>query len=314
MCPKESLFKKYIQMEIDLREFDRARKLYEKYIEHDATNPVPWIAYASLEQLLADTARARGIYELGVRQPALSTPELLWKSYIDFEIGEIDPDVDEGEVEGGDADADAVGESKGANGGRGRVRALYERLVGLSGHWKVWIAWALFEGTEVRVGEEEEEEEGGDEEGGAGGVKIVPGNPAKAREIFKRGYGELKARGEIESRVELLRTWKEYEETHGDEADLKTVEAMMPWQVTSFGQKGEDGEHETYKTWAFPDDQQEKSNLSTFLANAHRWRKGIEQIQPAVAEDAPVTVPAVQATTTDGMVVDDEAESDPEER
>lgn len=76
------------------------------------------------------------------------------------------------------------------------MRALYERLVGLSGHWKVWVTWALFEGTEVKVGEEEEEEEA--EEAGSG-VRIVPGIPTKAREIFKRGYDELKARGEVET-------------------------------------------------------------------------------------------------------------------
>jgi hypothetical protein len=45
--------------------------------------------------------------------------------------------------------------------------------------------------------------------------------------------------------VELLRTWKEYEQAHGDEADLKAVEAMMPWQVTSFRKKDEDEDHET---------------------------------------------------------------------
>jgi crooked neck len=128
----------------------------------------------------------RGIYELGANQALLSTPELLWKSYIDFEVGEIDPDVETGN---GDSEE---------SGGRGRVRSLYERLVRQSGHWKVWIAWALFEGTEVRVGEEEEEEEEGGEDGEGGGVKIVPGNPVKAREIFKRGYDELKSRGEIE--------------------------------------------------------------------------------------------------------------------
>jgi crooked neck len=124
-----------------------------------------------------------------VGQNALSTPELLWKSYIDFEVGEIDPDAP------ADADGDEDEDDAGC---RRRVRRLYERLVNQSGHWKVWIAWALFEGTEVRVGEEEEEE---DEEGGegGGGVKIVPGNPAKAREIFKKGYEELRVRGEIES-------------------------------------------------------------------------------------------------------------------
>lgn len=37
MCPKEALFKGYIQLEIELREFDRARTLYEKYLE--VSNP-----------------------------------------------------------------------------------------------------------------------------------------------------------------------------------------------------------------------------------------------------------------------------------
>lgn len=110
----------------------------------------------------------------------------MWKSYIDFEVGEIDPDS-------GDSDSEEEGvEGK----GRGRVRRLYERLTRQSGHWKVWIAWALFEGTEVRVGEEEDEDEEGE---GGGGVKIIPGNPVKAREIFKKGYEELKLKGEVES-------------------------------------------------------------------------------------------------------------------
>jgi crooked neck len=33
MCPKEALFKGYIQLELDLREFDRVRTLYQKYLE-----------------------------------------------------------------------------------------------------------------------------------------------------------------------------------------------------------------------------------------------------------------------------------------
>ena len=33
MCPKEKLFKDYITLELQLREFDRCRQLYQKYIE-----------------------------------------------------------------------------------------------------------------------------------------------------------------------------------------------------------------------------------------------------------------------------------------
>ena len=33
MCPKPRLFAKYIEMEIKLREFDRCRTLYQKFLE-----------------------------------------------------------------------------------------------------------------------------------------------------------------------------------------------------------------------------------------------------------------------------------------
>ena len=33
MCPKEKLFKGYIEQELQLREFDNCRKLYAKYLE-----------------------------------------------------------------------------------------------------------------------------------------------------------------------------------------------------------------------------------------------------------------------------------------
>ena len=41
MCPKEALFKGYIQLEFDLREFDRVRTLYEKYIEVRTRHDIP---------------------------------------------------------------------------------------------------------------------------------------------------------------------------------------------------------------------------------------------------------------------------------
>ena len=130
------------------------RTLYEKYIEvcvlwspyrslhsnafaqFDPTNSAAWIKYAELETQLADFARVRAIFELGVSQTALSMPELLWKAYIDFE-------TEEGERE--------------------KARDLYERLVQLSGHVKVWISYATFEAEPIPIAralrEEAEDEE-----------------------------------------------------------------------------------------------------------------------------------------------------------
>jgi len=93
-------------------------------------------------------------------------PELLWKAYIDFEIEEGD---------------------------REKARSLYERLVVLSGHHKVWISYAEFEGSSIPIPRAlREEEEEGDEEVEA---KVVAGDVNLARQAFNRGYKELKNKG-----------------------------------------------------------------------------------------------------------------------
>ncbi|KAF8731621.1 hypothetical protein AX14_004568, partial [Amanita brunnescens Koide BX004] len=202
MCPKEALFKGYIDLEIELREFDRARTLYEKYIELDPANSPAWIKYAELESQLQDFARTRAIFELGVSQTPLSMPELLWKAYVDFE-------VEEGEREA--------------------ARKLYERLVAVSGHVKVWISYALFEAEPIPIPraerEEEEDEDEGEEESE---VKMVPGDPALARQVFDKGYKDLKSKGLKNERVALLEVWKTFEEKYGTPEDVARVQGMMP--------------------------------------------------------------------------------------
>ena len=94
-------------------------------------------------------------------------PELLWKAYIDFEIEEGEREI---------------------------ARSLYERLIALSGHVKVWISYALFEGEPIPVPrtEREEEEDEADEEAES---KTVPGDVVLARQVFERGYKDLKSKG-----------------------------------------------------------------------------------------------------------------------
>jgi crooked neck len=94
-------------------------------------------------------------------------PELLWKAYIDFEI-------EEGERE--------------------NARESYEHLVKQSGHVKVWISYALFEGEAIPVPRAEREEDE-DEEDEEADVKMVAGDPVLARQVFERGYKDLKERG-----------------------------------------------------------------------------------------------------------------------
>jgi crooked neck len=120
MCPRDKIYRGYIELEIQLREFDRCRILYEKFLEFNSENCITWMKFAELETLLGDTDRARAIYELAINQARLDMPELLWKSFIDFEVSQ-------GEIE--------------------LARQLYERLLERTGHVKVWISYAKFELT-----------------------------------------------------------------------------------------------------------------------------------------------------------------------
>ncbi len=93
-----------------MREFDRCRILYEKYLEFNPRNCTTWVKYAELESILGDADRARAIYELASEQPRLDMPEIVWKAFIDFEI-----------------------EAQELN----NVRGLYERLLAKTQHVKV---------------------------------------------------------------------------------------------------------------------------------------------------------------------------------
>lgn len=75
-CPKNKLLKGYIELELQLREFDRCRKLYQKYLEFNPENCTTWIKFAELETILGDVDRARAIFELAIGQPRLDMPEV----------------------------------------------------------------------------------------------------------------------------------------------------------------------------------------------------------------------------------------------
>ena len=119
-CPKSKIFKGYIELELQLREFDRCRKLYEKFLEYSPSDCHVWVKYAELESILGDGERARAIFELAIKQPIMDMPEVLWKAYIDFE-------VEQEEYE--------------------NTRQLYERLLERTQHVKVWLSFARFEAS-----------------------------------------------------------------------------------------------------------------------------------------------------------------------
>ena len=238
LCPKDKLFKGYIELELKLFEFVRCRTLYEKHIEWNPANCQAWIKFSELERGLDDLDRTRAIFELAVNQPVLDMPELLWKAYIDFE-------EDEGEYE--------------------RTRALYERLLAKTEHVKVWISYAHFE---INVPDAEEEEAEEDEEA----RPLSPATVLRARNIFQRAYKSMKEKELKEERVALLNAWRSFEATHGGKQDVEKMEGMMPRKVKK-RRKLDDDSFEEYMDYVFPADDESAAKITRLLAMAQEWKK-----------------------------------------
>ena len=118
ICKKEKIIKKYIELEYQMGNFERCRKLYEKKIELFSNKSESWICYAKFEEELNENERVISIYEKALKFDLIEKPEKIWKNYIDFEI---------------------------RNENYKKVRILYNELILKTEHVKVFISYALFE-------------------------------------------------------------------------------------------------------------------------------------------------------------------------
>ncbi|KFY26640.1 hypothetical protein V493_03971 [Pseudogymnoascus sp. VKM F-4281 (FW-2241)] len=237
MCPKDKLFTGYVALELKLFEFARCRMLYEKALMFNPANSSAWIKFAELERGLDDLERARAVYELAVNQQMLDMPELVWKSYIDFE-------EEEGEYE--------------------RTRSLYERLLEKTGHVKVWISYAHFE-----INIPDEEEEGEEEE-----RPISEAAKERARKVFERAHKSMKERDLKDERAALLAAHLSFEMTHGDQASQEELTKKQP-RKTKRRRKMDDDTYEEYVDYVFPDKEEEegKKRLGGLMEAARLWKE-----------------------------------------
>ncbi|KAI9100503.1 hypothetical protein DFS34DRAFT_713059 [Phlyctochytrium arcticum] len=245
MCQKEKIYKGYIELEIQLREFDRVRSLYEKYLQWNPSNCYAWIKYAELENLLGDYERCRAIFELAVAQPVLDMPEILWKGYIDFE-------VDEEEWQ--------------------NARDVYERLLERTKHVKVWISYANFEVTA--------EDNGGLEGRVAAARKIYDRSYNLLR---KRGEDSKEERVVLlESWLAFERKHGDADSVANVEGKMPRAVKKRRRVVDEFS--GEETGWEEYYDYIFPDDDAERPNFK-LLAVAHEWKQKMAQMQQNKADD-----------------------------
>lgn len=252
MCPRDKLFRGYIELEIQLREFDRCRMLYEKFLEFGPENCITWMKFAELESLLGDVERARAIFELAVNQSRLDMPELLWKAFIDFEVREMKRKVYVRKFSFFNFDHFF----KVSQGETELARQLYERLLDRTVHVKVWISFAKFE----LLSDSEEDNM----------------NIDLARRVYERANDYLRNGAEKESRVVLLEAWRDFEMQHGTENTYNKVIEKMPRRVKKrqkiVSESGIDEGWEEVFDYIFPEDEMARPNLK-LLAAAKNWKK-----------------------------------------
>jgi len=137
------------------------------------------------------------------------------------------------------------------------TRQLYNQLLERTVHVKVWISFALFEAS--------------------------IGNIEEARAVYARAYAEL---GKIEDetlrqskkaeRVALVESWRDWENTLGDEKFIRQVEAKMPKKIIKkrklTTEEGDDAGWEEYYDYIFPGEEAAAASLK-LLERARQWKQ-----------------------------------------
>jgi len=101
---------------------------------------------------------------------------------------------------------------------------------------------------------------------------MVEGDLELARQVFQKGYKDLKDKGLKNERVALLQVWKSFEEQRGTADDIAKVEGMMPVQGKRRYVDEETGQLVEDYDYIFADDEREANPTSfKFLQMAHAW-------------------------------------------
>lgn len=263
MCPRPKLFTRYIELEVKLREFDRVRKLYEKYLEYAPTNYKVWLDYSKLEENLGDEDRARAIFKISLQDNVTNIPIdsqlILIQKFIDFETEAQEYD---------------------------NARSLYETFL-YKGNFmpNIWVSYALFESSvptnaqlEALYNNVNDENTESAEEEEDSGVEFKPSeeNFARARKIYERALQYFEERKDSKRRFSIFQSYMEFEDKFGSTESKQALSERTPKQVLKI--KSENGIEKEYIDYDFPDDSNspKKVNVSRFLAFAKQWKEDEE--------------------------------------
>ncbi|KAG0671806.1 NineTeen Complex (NTC) component [Maudiozyma exigua] len=260
MCPTPTLFSRYIELEVKLREFDRVRKLYEKFLVYTPTDYKIWLGYSKLEENLGDEDRARAIFEIPLQDNVIDIPVdsqlILIQKFIDFETDAQEYD---------------------------NARSLYERYLH-KGNFapNIWISYALYESSaptndqlEALYNNSNNGNSSDEELENDNVVEFKPSeeNFTRARKIYERALEYFREREDSKSRVSIFQSYKEFEDKFGSQESQQALAERTPKEVLKV--KVENGIEKEYIDYNFPDDSKssKKVDVSRFLSFAKQWKE-----------------------------------------
>ena len=284
LCPKPRLFKYYIGLETKLREFDRLRKIYGKYIEFSPDKLQIWLDFARLEEDLGDEDRVRAIYRLALRADItkLSRNDQvgLMDNYIDFETN-----------------------MQGYN----NARLLYREYLKLCDYSvRSWIVYAMYEYStptdeqlsDLQTKLDAQEKATGDQGGTASDddnannsgeesgeeVEFEPTieNYERAKGIYEESLDYFKNEHDNNSRALMFEAYQEFESKYGTGESQELLSKRMPRSIRR--RLFENGVEREILDYEFPDDESSietkvedtnevKPDISKFLAIARQWKE-----------------------------------------
>lgn len=230
--PKAKLFRYYIDVERKVGEWLRVRKLYEKWMEalvaHGGNGWVDVLRqYIDFESDIGEEDRVKALVALAGDSGDVNAR----KFAIDWYNDELLYD---------------------------ELRQLYEAAVEENPSLvATWVAYALFESL---IPTDDQLDAFNASDAAELELEITDAHRQATRRVFTRAIDAIG--DNTKGHIALLRTWKEYEDVNGDEANRRRLQEMQPIKM-------EDGSYE------FPEVAEvvAKPNLAKFLASAKAWQQ-----------------------------------------
>ncbi|ODV96901.1 hypothetical protein PACTADRAFT_1486 [Pachysolen tannophilus NRRL Y-2460] len=250
---KKFFYKKYIDLELNLKQFDNVRKIYEKFLIIHNDDLTIWFNYINFEIELEEYLRAEKLIEILLLNPSTMSEKFkIYKFYLNFLIHDLYDFK--------------------------RTRKVYQNLLQESDYnVNIYIAYALNELSIPTDEQLQKFQENADDEGME--IEITDVHLNNVRNLFEKG--SLHYKQDKEKRITLLEAYKNFEKSYGDQNSYDKVKSRLPL-VVKRKTVNEEGEQKEVIDYIFEDDNENKKDNNDkngdagiinneFLANARKW-------------------------------------------